>query len=179
MEDDVQLPVLTPNSFLHINPTYLPQLEGHHVPEKDLRKRARFLLKCKQAMWNRWTRKYVRSLREQHRLNRAKKTSQPSIGEVVIIKEDKKPRNVWKLAVVNQLITGRDGVVRAAKLKTGNGYLERAIQHVFPLELACDTAGTTRLNPNAQEYSPRPKRDAAAVASIRIKEIASQHQNKY
>ena len=173
LEDDIQLPVLTPNSILHINPTHLPELEGHRVPEKDLRKRAKFLLKCKQAMWNRWTREYVRSLREQHRLVRPKKTPQPSIGEVVVIKEEQKPRNVWKLAVVNQLITGRDGVVRAAKLKTGNGHLERAIQHLFPLELACDREPTIiQLNPKAPEYNPRHKRDAAAAAAIRIEEIA-------
>ena len=67
LEDEVQLPVLTPNSLLHINTSHLPELQSHHVPDKDLRKRARYLSKCKDVMWNRWTRKYVRSLREQHR----------------------------------------------------------------------------------------------------------------
>lgn len=111
-------------------------------------------------MWNRWTREYVRGLREQPRLSRARKTpNQPSIaiGEVVIINDDQKPRNVWKLAVVNQLITGRDGTVRAAKLKTGNGYLERAIQHLYPLELACDKEQTIQLNPKAPEFTHDPK----------------------
>ena len=56
LEDDVQLPVLTPNAMLHTQPTYIPELEKHHIEEKDLRKRAKHLLKCKQAMWNRWTR---------------------------------------------------------------------------------------------------------------------------
>ena len=126
VEEDVELPVLTPNSILHLNPIHIPELDSHCIPEKDLRKRAKYLLKCKQAMWNRWTREYVRTLREQHRLN-GEKTSHPNSGDVVIIKEDQKPRNVWKLAIVKRLITGRDGVVRAAKLKTGNGQLERAV----------------------------------------------------
>ena len=98
LEDDIELPVLTPNAILHTNPTYLPELERHRIPDKDLRKRAKFLLKCKQEMWNRWTREYVRSCREQHRLSGAKKTTHPNVGDVVIIKEDQKPRNVWKLA---------------------------------------------------------------------------------
>jgi hypothetical protein len=45
----------------------------------------------------------------------------PKVGEIVIVKEDQKPRNTWKLAIVKQLITGRDGVIRAAKLKTAGG----------------------------------------------------------
>jgi hypothetical protein len=90
VEDDVELPTLTPNSILHMNPSYMPELENHRIPEKDLRKRAKFLLKCKQAMWNRWTREYVRSLREQHRLTGKRRTSHPSVGDIVIIKEDQK-----------------------------------------------------------------------------------------
>ena len=175
LEDDIEFPVLTPNAVLHTNPTYLPELERHRIPDKDLRKRAKFLLKYEQEMWNRWTREYVRSLRE---LSGAKKTPHPNVGDVVIVKEDQKPRNVWKLAVVNQLITGRDGVVRAAKLKTGNGYLERAIQHLFPLELTCGREKTIRLNPNSPEYKPRPKRDAAAAASVRIQDVVRHEQNE-
>ena len=154
-----------------MNPTYIPELENHRIPEKDLRKRAKLLLKCKQSMWNRWTREYVRSLREQHRLKGKKGTSHPNVGDIVIIKEDQKPRNVRKLAMVKQLITGRDGVVRAVKLKTGNGFLERAIQHLFPLELSCDVQNREQLNPEAPEYNPRTRRKAADEAAGRIQEI--------
>jgi hypothetical protein len=67
VEDDVQLPLLTPNSMLTINPNHLPELKAYHVDEADLRKRAKHVKKCKEAVWNRWTREYIRSLREQHR----------------------------------------------------------------------------------------------------------------
>jgi hypothetical protein len=99
----------------------------------------------------------------------------------VIVKEDQKPRNTWKLAIVKQLITGRDGVIRAAKLKTagGNNYLERAIQHLFPLELQCDKKITTRLDPDAQEFTPRRKRNAAAAATLRIRDIVEDEQELY
>jgi hypothetical protein len=178
VEDDVELPILTPNSILHMNSTYIPELEDHHIPEKDLRKRAKFLFKCKQAMWNRWTREYVRSLREQHRLTGKKQTFHPNVGDVVIVKEDQKPRNLWRLAVVKQLVTGRDRVVRAVKLKTGNGHLERAVQHLFPLELSCDAQETPELNPEAPEYKPRPRRKAADNAMLRIREIARQEDEE-
>ena len=135
LEEDVQLPVLTPNSMLHINSGYLPELQPHHLPEKDLRKRAKFLLKCKDVMWKRWTAEYVRSLREIHRRAGGKQTHHPQVGDVVIIQDDKRNRNQWKLAIVTHLIKGRDDIVRAAKLKTSKEVLERAVQHLYPLEL--------------------------------------------
>ena len=164
--------------MLHTQPTYIPELEKHHIEEKDLRKRAKQLLKCKQAMWNRWTREYVRGLREQHRITRPKSIQYPKVGEVVIVKEDQKPRNTWKLAIVKQLITGKDGVIRGAKLKTagGNNYLERAIQHLYPLELQCDKDSTTQLRADGQEFAPRARRNAAAAAMLRIKDIAQDEQ---
>ena len=145
LEDDVQLPVLTPNTMLHTQPTYVIEMEKHHIQDRSLRKRAKLLLRCKQATWNGWTREYVHGLRGQHRITRPKSVQYPKVGDVVIVKEDQKPRNTWKLALVKQLITGKNGVTRADKLKTGGGnqYLERAIQHLYLLELQCDKESTT------------------------------------
>ena len=64
----------------------------------------------------------------------------PSKGEVVIIKSEEKNRAQWKLGVIEDLITGRDGVIRGAKLKS---LLERPIQHLYPLELSCDKSVQT------------------------------------
>ena len=35
---------------------------------------------------------------------------------------------------------GRDGVLRAARLRPGKHHLERAVQHLYPLELLCDVS---------------------------------------
>jgi len=51
VEDDPQLPVLTPNSLLFGPPNLLPELEHHHLESPDLRKRAKYLKRCKDAMW--------------------------------------------------------------------------------------------------------------------------------
>ena len=152
--DDVQQPVLTPSSMLQINPTYILESEAHHLADKDLKKRAKFLQECKRVMWNRWSREYVRSLRERHRRAGGKQTPHPKIGEVVIIREEKKPRNLWELAVVKQLIMGRDGIVQGAILKTGKGSMERAVQHLYPLELSCDREQILPLDPTARPKSP-------------------------
>ena len=44
LEDDVQLPALTPNTMLHTQPTYVPEMEKHHIQDRSLRKRAKLLL---------------------------------------------------------------------------------------------------------------------------------------
>lgn len=177
LEDDVELPVLTPHSMLHMNPSYLPELEAYHVPDKDLRKRAKYLNKCKEVMWNRWTREYLRSLREQHRQAGGEQTCHPNIGDIVIVKDENKNRHLWKLGIVSKLIKGKDGIVRGAQLKTTNGSIERPIQLLYHLELTCDRQANTVLNPTAPEFRPlssRPRRDAAVAATVRMQDIAAQ-----
>ena len=43
VEDDIQLPILTPSSLLHLQPNVLPELEPKHIQDYDLRKRAKYL----------------------------------------------------------------------------------------------------------------------------------------
>lgn len=43
VEDDVQLPILTPNSLLFGQTNVLPELEPHHIEDRELRKRAKYL----------------------------------------------------------------------------------------------------------------------------------------
>ena len=174
LEDDVQLPVLTPCSMLNINPSVLPEVDVQELEDGDLRKRARFLQRCKESMWKRWSQEYIRSLRERrHKQRIGKQTSYPKIGEVVIIRDEDRKRNAWKLGVVCGVIEGKDNVVRGARVRTSNGNLERAVQHIYPLELSCDEP-KWKPNPEAQPFAPRPNRDAAVAAKIRIEQDAEE-----
>ena len=177
LEDDLQLPPLTPNSMLNLNLNDLPNPEPHQIPDTDLRKRAKYLARCKEMVWNRWSKEYVRALREQHRRAGGVQTPHPKVGDVVIIRGDSKNRNHWKLGVVEELIQGRDGKTRGAKVKTSNGILERATQHLSPLELSCDHPPPATLNPTVPEFLPRPRRDAAAAAMLRIQDNLDAEEN--
>ena len=171
VEDDIELPILTPSSLLHMQPNALPELEPNHIRDYDLRKRAKYLGKCKDAVWSRWTKEYLRGLRERHRLKHKGDNAHPAVGDVVIIKSDEKNRAQWKLGVVINLIIGRDGVVRGAKLRTPKSVIERPLQHLYPLELTCDmTMAPAALNPTVPAF--RPRRNAAVAARARIQELA-------
>ena len=174
VEEDVQMPTLTPNSMIFVGSNELPELEAHHHREKDLRKRARFLSKCKDAVWRRWTTEYLRALRERHNQSQGTRETQLKIGDVVIIKSDEKNRAKWQLGIVHELYKGRDGVVRAVKLRAGKIFMERSPTHLYPLELSCDREAKepqVSLNPDVAPF--RPRRDAAVAARQRIQDEAN------
>ena len=176
VEDDVQLPLITPNSMQFIGTTILPEKEPHREL-RDLRKRAKYMKRCKDAMWTRWTKEYLRGLRERHNLKHDGKGSTLTVGDVVIVHSEDRNRGKWPLGIVEKLYTGRDGVVRGVKLRAGGGHLERAVNHLYPLELSCDWTPLTpqeQLNPEAREF--RPTRDAAIAARVRMQDIADEEQ---
>ena len=115
-------------------------------------------------------------LREGHQLKHNTKPNSLSVGDVVIIKSDERNRNQWPMGVVEDLFTGRDGVVRAAKLRAGRGFMERPIQHLYPLELSCDRNPTpcndTPLNRTAVKF--RSRRDADVAARQQIQDIVEE-----
>lgn len=178
VEDDAQLPVLTPNSMLFSQPNILPEMEVHYEENPQLRRRAKYLRKCKDVIWNRWTKEYLRGLRERHTVKYKDFLCGVEKEDVCVIKDDNKDRNKWKLEIVEELVAGRDGVVRAVKLRAGKSYLERAVQQLYPLELSCDKPRQVLkplLNPEALAF--RQKRDATVAARLRVQNIAERDQD--
>lgn len=92
VEDDVQMPLLTPNAMLFSNSNLLPELQPHHIDTADPRKRAKHLLKCKEAIWSRWTKECLRGLRERHRAQPGAGGDAQAVGDVVIVKTEDKSR---------------------------------------------------------------------------------------
>ena len=101
-------------------------------------------------------------------------TQVQGVGDVVLIQSEERNRRKWNIGIVVKLIKGHDGVVRGARLRAGKSYLERAIQHLCPMELSCGVRETppnqpVQLNPRARDFTPRR---AAVVAAQRIRNIA-------
>jgi len=82
---------------------------------------------------NRFRKEYLGQL-----IQRAKERHCKSVkvGDVVFVGSDDKKRLQWPLAKVVELIPGRDGLVRVAKLKTQHGVLVRPLQRLYPLEVS-------------------------------------------
>ena len=141
-------------------------------------KRVKHLNHVLNHFWKRWRTEYLSSLREVHahisRRSPGDSNSQISVGEIVIVKDEHLPRGLWKLGIVQEVLKGRDGLMRAAVVKIAS----RDQQHtLYPLEIHCETTTTTPplgpLDPKPREPLPaqddvteqvRPKRAAAKKA---------------
>ena len=104
MEDDVQLPVLTPSTMTLGQPKLIPE-EDLDEKDADLRNRARYLHRCKDVLWSRWTGEYLKSLRERHNLKPKTKEMSVQLGDVVLIQGSKGTRGKWNIGIVVKLIT--------------------------------------------------------------------------
>ena len=54
VEDDVQLPLLTPNMMLLGQKNALLEQEVTRIKDKDLRRRTKYLQRCRDNLWRRW-----------------------------------------------------------------------------------------------------------------------------
>ena len=91
--------------------------------------------------WKRWRREYITELGEHHH-GRKKSEKRRVQGDVVCIHADLKSHQNWKVEVVQKLIPGRDGRVRAAFvcLVSGGKCMEfcRPVERLYPIEVLKD-----------------------------------------
>jgi hypothetical protein len=80
VEEDVEMPILTPNVMAFGLPNHIPEEDVSEIDDKDLRKRAKYLKKCKDDIWRRWREEYLRGLRERHNLAHPEQKNVLSVG---------------------------------------------------------------------------------------------------
>ena len=189
--DDVEEP-LTPSHLvigrrLLTLPVELLQIDhwdfGDHLTAT---KRSRNFADRIQHFKRRWRREYLVELRGLHRPKGKNVTLPPvRINDVVILHDQGTSQKAfWKLARITDLIKGKDGKVRGARVLVAEKktLIERPLQELFPLEVHVSNAEST--NPNSiTEDEPcgvndgvsatqtRPRRTAAVFAEEKIKVI--------
>ena len=75
-----------------------------------------------------------------------------------MIKGEERNRAQRNIGIITDVYPGKDGKVRAVKLRARKSYLERAVQQLYPLEISCDITPSTEeptMNVNAEEFWPR------------------------
>lgn len=105
-------------------------------------------------MQGRWSKGYLHSLCEGHRAQAGTGGDKPGVGDVVIIQSEDKNRGKGPFGIVENLVAGKDGVIRGERLRTGKSYVVRVIQHLYPLELSCDRElpAPVRMRPEAAPF---------------------------
>ena len=94
----------------------------------------------------------------------------------MVLVHDDTPRINWQLAVIEDVIKGSDGLVRAVNIRTKSGRTNRPIARLYPLEVcSADTlmrTPMTTVNSQLSDKAPeeqvqsssRPTRNAAIRA---------------
>jgi hypothetical protein len=116
---------------------FLLDLKGVGLADCDavysgrLNLRARYRQKVKESLRQRFKKEYLGRLV----LTAKKKGRKLQPREAVLIGVENSKRMDWPLAVVEELISGRDREVRLVRLRRVSGVLLRPIQRVYPLEI--------------------------------------------
>ena len=108
-----------------------------------MRKRQAYCQVIFKHFTKRFVKEYLLALQKIHSYSSHKNYSAAcslKSGDLVLIKEDIIPRLSWKKGVVNQLITGHDGAVRGAIIRTKSKntkettFIKRPLQLIVSLE---------------------------------------------
>ncbi|KAL7301952.1 hypothetical protein TKK_0005544 [Trichogramma kaykai] len=78
-----------------------------------------------QVFWERWSKEYLHPLQKRNNWQEA----EPNIlvGDIVLAKNESTPCACWPVAKVNEVHSGKDGLVRVATVATASGSYKRPI----------------------------------------------------
>lgn len=166
--------------------TSLPE-SSEVVDDIGCSRRYRYVNERLQHFWKRWHREYLAGLRESHDCN-AKTVKGPKVGDVVLVYEDGVKRNSWKMAVIEDLIQGKDNQVRGAKVRVITKgkvvRLNRPVQMLYPLEVresAPELPQNLKSREEQQESVRRrdiPRRAAALDAAWKTRAMVNQSNDQ-
>ena len=91
---------------------------------------------------DRWRKKYLINLKENHKI-KLQKFNRPQIPlkDVVIVEEDRQSRPMWRVGIVEELLQGKEGQIRGAKVRVPktNSNLKRPVNKLYLVERMKDT----------------------------------------
>jgi hypothetical protein len=85
--------------------------------------------------WHRWKGEYLLQLKNVHFVKPINFVKEFNVNDIVLIGDEKLPRQMWKMGRIIDVHKGRDGKSRSTTLKTASGIIRRPIQLLYNLEL--------------------------------------------
>ena len=166
--------VLTPSHLIYgraIN--FIPERQGAKQ-EGTCRQRYRYITLVLQHYWKRWQAEYLMGRRKFHKCKTGNVRKVLKKGDVVTMYGEGEKRGNLKVAIVEELIVGRDKEVGGAKVKVARKgkpvYLKRPIQKLYPLEVQAQPGGNgeereTHVANSQGALHDRARRAAAVINS--------------
>ena len=132
-EDQDDLIPLTPAMFMYDMP-YSNVPESQVITVSGLHSKFKNMQQLSSELKSRFREEYLSQLVQR---GKDRKHEDFKVGDVVLVGVDNKKRIEWPMARVLELIPGKDGKCRVAKVKTTTGELIRPLQRLYPLEISC------------------------------------------
>jgi hypothetical protein len=130
---------LSPSHFLcgkrlTISPDIPFEFQKEEMTKSNMNRRLRHIESLQNQLWKQWNREYLSELNIYASKRRQNSVEKVKVGEVVLIDDDR-PRQHWKMGIINEVYLSKDGRIRSALIKTSNTELRRPIQRLYPLEI--------------------------------------------
>ena len=113
--------------------------------------------------WKRWSKEYLATIRDLQKVKANKGVLDIKVDDIVLIAQDKMPRQFWRLGRVLKVFTSRDNKVRAAEVKVGKTehIIRRPVNKLYPLNL------NPHEEPKPYGGNLKPKRNAAVIGEFK------------
>ena len=124
------LEALTPNHILLLR-RGMPFL-GKDEQVNVYGRRWRQVQSLASQFWSRWRREYLPDL--QIRQKNSVPQANVKVDDLVLLLDDQSPRSKWPLGRIEEVIEGRDGLIRTVRVRTQKGCYARPITKIVSLE---------------------------------------------
>ena len=129
--------------------------------QTDMPKRVKHVENTIEHFWKRWRAEYVTSLREYQKLHKPNTQAVPSKNDLVLVFDDKQPRQKWLLGKVTELISSNDRIIRGVKVFLGKtrNIIDRPVNRLYPVETNFQFVlkGDKQFSDQKDEADSRPK----------------------
>ncbi|XP_046856152.1 uncharacterized protein LOC124449257 [Xenia sp. Carnegie-2017] len=182
-EEAVSLPLSPSHLVYGRRITTMPNSEHFEIQStyQSLTRKAKHHKNLLQRFILQWRNEYLLALREQYTSkSRGNQNPEIAVGDIVIIRNDQTKRIFWKVAKVEQLLQGGDGITRAAQVRVLRGdsshshLLRRSIRQLIPIEVHQEEDINERVENDKKgekeqvlRPTDRPQRSAGITGQLR------------
>ena len=92
IDEEIDYPIFTLNSLILGRDVNFPDAAPHESESETIKKRHKYIKRCKEALWKRWKHEYLVALREKHNLKNKNKTFKINVHDMAIIQWGEKNR---------------------------------------------------------------------------------------
>lgn len=145
---------LSPNQILTMKTSIvLPPPGKFQHNDVYMRRRWRRVQYLCNLFWSRWKREYLPTLQERTKWNKVKRNLK--VDDVVLVKDENAPRNVWPMGVVTFSVhSDSKGLVRSVVLRTHTTELHRPVNKLILMLTAEERMDATQ---DMKEVADKPK----------------------